>query len=156
MFVNSPRPLLLSILCIVLMLASASGSQSSAAKMNNLAFSSPQKFPDSPVTVKDENFDRLVKLYSPFVIDCWKIGCESCEAFNPTFDELAKDLKGQAVFGKLCIDKNREIKAKYHISGYPTLLVFKNGALVYSRVGNSPKSTLKDLIQSKLGLPASN
>jgi len=94
----------------------------------------------------------LVKLYSPFVIDCWKTGCKSCEAFNPTFDELAKDLKGQAVFGKLCIDKNRETKAKYHISGYPTLLVFKNGALVYSRVGNSPKSTLEDLIQSKLGL----
>jgi thioredoxin 1 len=137
MFVKSPRPLLLSILCIVLALASASGLQSHATKMNGLAFSPPQ---DSPVTVKD----------------CWKIVCESCEAFNPTFDELAKDLKGQVVFGKLCIDKNRKTKEKYHISGYPTLLVFKNGALVYSRVGNSPKSTLKDLIQSKLGLPASN
>jgi thioredoxin 1 len=153
MFEKSPRPLLLSILCIVLALASASGLQSHATKMNGLAFSPPQ---DSPVTVKDENLDSLVKLYSPFVVDCWKIGCESCEAFNPTFDELAKDLKGQVVFGKLCIDKNRKTKEKYHISGYPTLLVFKNGALVYSRVGNSPKSTLKDLIQSKLGLPASN
>ncbi len=140
----------------MLTLAPASGLQSHSSKTNSIAFSSLTEFPDSPVTVKDGNLDSLAKLYSPFVVDCWKIGCEACEAFSPTFSELAKDFQGRAVFGKLCIDKNRRTKAKYHISSYPTLLIFKNGELIYSRAGNSPKSTLEDLIQSKLGLASLN
>jgi thioredoxin 1 len=131
----------LSILCLVLALAPASGLQ---------------EFPDSPVTVKDGNLDSLVKLYSPLVIDCWKIGCGSCKLFSPTFDEMAQDLRGQVVFGKLCIDQNRKTKQKYHVSGYPTLLVFKNGTLVYSHVGNHPKSELEGLIRSSLGLDGLN
>jgi len=146
----------LSILCLALALAPASGLHSSDSRMNSFANSALQEFPDSPVTVKDGNLDFLLKHYSPLVIDCWKVGCGSCKQFSPTFDEMAKDLQGQVVFGKLCIDQNKKAKQKYHVSAYPTLLVFKDGSLVYSHVGSHPKSELEDLIRSKLGLNGLN
>jgi thioredoxin-like negative regulator of GroEL len=63
---------------------------------------------------------------------------------------MALDFKGQIVFGKLCIDRNAVSKKKYGISRTPTLLIFKEGTLVYRHVGNYPKQKLEEIIQTAL------
>ncbi len=79
----SANLLSLSILCLMLALAPASGLQSHAAKMNSFAFSSLKEFPDSPVTVKDENLDSLLKLYPYFVVDLLEDRMRVLRGFQP-------------------------------------------------------------------------
>ena len=107
-------------------------------------------FPEIPIEVDDKNLDSMLKLYSPFVVDCWEIGCRPCELIEPTINEMAKDLKGRVVFGKLCIDRNAVTKNKYDVSRTPTLLIFKNGTLVFKNIGNYPKQKLEEIILTVL------
>ena len=107
-------------------------------------------FPEIPIEVDDKNLDSMLKLYSPFVVDCWEIGCRPCELIEPTINEMAKDLKGRVVFGKLCIDQNAVTKNKYDVSRTPTLLIFKNGTLVFKNIGNYPKQKLEEIILTVL------
>ena len=109
-----------------------------------------QMFPEIPIEVNDKNLDSMLKLYSPFVVDCWEIGCRPCELIDPTINEMAKDLKGRIAFGKLCIDQNAVTKNKYEISRTPTLLIFRNGTLVFKNVGNYPKQKLEEIILTVL------
>lgn len=107
-------------------------------------------FPESPVTVDDGSLDGVLKIYSPFVLDCREIGCRPCDLIDPKINQMAEDFKGRIVFGKLCIDYNPITMSKYGVSRTPTLLVFKNGSLVYKHVGNYPKEELEHIILTVL------
>ncbi len=127
-------------------ISNASISNASTGKMYRIE----KEFPDAPVDVNDKNLDSMRMLYSPFVVDFWEIGCGPCKSIDPTINEMASDFKGQIVFGKLCIDKNAASKKKYGISRTPTLLIFKEGTLVYRHVGNYPKQKLEEIILTAL------
>ena len=129
-------------------ISNASISNASTGKMYRIE----KEFPDAPIEVNDKNFDSMLRLYSPFVVDFWKIGCRPCKSIDPTINEMALDFKGQIVFGKLCIDRNSNSKKKYGISNTPTLLIFKDGSLVYRHVGNYPKQKLEEIIQTALNM----
>lgn len=77
------------------------------------------------------------------VVDCWASWCGPCRMVGPIIEELAKEMKGKIVFGKLNVDENRETSMKYGIMSIPTLLVFKNGNLVDNVIGAMPKEMLK-------------
>jgi thioredoxin 1 len=134
--------------------ASTSNASIGNASMSNASAGSiykPEKwFPDVPIEVNDKNLDSMRMLYSPFVVDFWEIGCRPCKSVDPTINEMALDFKGQIVFGKLCIDRNAASKKKYGISRTPTLLIFKEGNLVYRHVGNYPKQKLEEIILTAL------
>jgi len=76
------------------------------------------------------------------VIDCWAPWCGPCRMIGPVIEELAREMKGKIVFGKLNVDENQQTSMKYKIMSIPTLLVFKNGALVDRFVGAMPKAML--------------
>ena len=134
--------------------ASTSNASIGNASMSNASAGSmymPEKeFPVVPIEVNDKNLDSMRRLYSPFVVDFWEIGCRPCKSVDPTINEMALDFKGQIVFGKLCIDRNAASKKKYGISRTPTLLIFKEGTLVYRHVGNYPKQKLEEIILAAL------
>ena len=127
-------------------ISNASISNASTGKMYRIE----KEFPDAPIEVNDKNFDSMLRLYSPFVVDFWEIGCRPCKSIDPTINAMALDFKGQIVFGKLCIDRNSNSKKKYGISNTPTLLIFKDGSLVYRHVGNYPKQKLEEIILTAL------
>ena len=129
-------------------ISNASISNASTGKMYRIE----KEFPDAPIEVNDKNFDSMLRLYSPFVVDFWEIGCRPCKSIDPTINEMALDFKGQIVFGKLCIDRNSNSKKKYGISNTPTLLIFKDGSLVYRHVGNYPKQKLEEIIQNAINM----
>jgi thioredoxin 1 len=83
-----------------------------------------------------------MKKYPTIVIDCWAPWCGPCRMIGPVIEELAKEMKGKIVFGKLNVDENQQTSLKYKIMSIPTLLVFKNGNLVDRFVGAMPKDML--------------
>ena len=107
-------------------------------------------FPGSPVAVDDKSLDGALQIYSPFVLDCWELGCRPCQLIDPKINQIAEDSKGRIVFGKLCIDYNPITMNKYGVSRTPTLLIFKNGTLVHKHVGNYPKEELEHIILTAL------
>ena len=77
------------------------------------------------------------------VIDCWAPWCAPCRMVGPIVADLAKEMQGKMVFGKLNVDENQMISLRYGIMSIPTLLVFKDGNLADSIIGAMPKEMLK-------------
>jgi len=108
------------------------------------------QLPDKPVIVTDETLDSAARQYPVFILDCWAEWCGPCRMLGPIIEELARELKGKVVFGKLNVDQNMQTANEHRISAIPTLLVFKNGKLVDKLVGAYPKGTLAAKIQKYL------
>ena len=104
-------------------------------------------FPNEPVTITDADIDDAIKKYETIVVDCWAPWCGPCRMVGPVIDELAKEMKGKVVFGKLNVDENPETSMKHKIMSIPTLLVFKKGNLVERLVGAYPKEELKKKLE---------
>ncbi len=91
----------------------------------------------------DANFEELVlKSGQPAVVDLWAEWCGPCRMVGPLVEEMSKEYEGRAVIGKLDVDSNPGVSAKYGIRNIPTILFFKNGELVDKQVGAVPKSVL--------------
>lgn len=106
-----------------------------------------KNWPDMPLHILDAEMNEIVKKYPTVVIDCWASWCGPCRMLEPIIEDLAKELKGKIVFGKLNVDENPETSMKYHVMSIPTLLVFKNGTLVDRVVGAVPKELLLDKLK---------
>ena len=108
------------------------------------------KWPDTPIHLLDADINETIKKYPMLVIDCWAPWCGPCRMIGPIIEELAKEMKGKIVFGKLNVDENQQTSMKYKIMSIPTMLVFKNGALVDQFVGAMPKEMLLQKLKPHL------
>jgi len=102
-----------------------------------------ENMPNKPIEIKDIDFDENIKKYQTIVIDCWAPWCGPCRMVGPVIDDLAKEMQGKIVFGKLNVDENQITATKYSIMSIPSLLVFKNRELVDKIIGAMPKDMLK-------------
>jgi len=98
---------------------------------------------NTPIRITDADIDENIGKYQTVAIDCWAPWCGPCRMVEPVVADLAKEMQGKIVFGKLNVDENRATSAKYGIMSIPTLLVFKNGELVDRIIGAMPKEMLK-------------
>ena len=101
------------------------------------------------VEFTDKNFENLVlKSEKPVLVDFWATWCGPCRAIAPVIDELHTELEGKALIGKVNIDENSDTPVTYGVRNIPTLLIFKDGKVVDTLVGNQPKSKLLELLES--------
>ena len=107
-----------------------------------------EEMPDTPLEVTDADFDDAVKKYNTIVIDCWAPWCGPCMMVGPIIEELAKEMQGKIVFGKLNVDENPSVSMKHQIMSIPTMLIFKNGNLIDKLIGAMPKDMLKQKLES--------
>ena len=95
------------------------------------------------IELNDANFDEIVlKSEKPVMVDFWAEWCGPCRMVGPIVSEIANEYKEKAVIGKLDVDSNPGVSAKYGIRSIPTILFFKNGELANKQVGAVPKSNL--------------
>jgi thioredoxin 1 len=107
-----------------------------------------EEMPDTPLEVTDADFDDAVKKYKTMVIDCWAPWCGPCRMVGPIIEELAREMQGKIVFGKLNVDENPSVSMKHQIMSIPTMLIFKNGNLIDKLIGAMPKDMLKQKLES--------
>ena len=103
---------------------------------------------NTPLVIKDADFDETIKKYNILVVDCWAPWCGPCMMMTPIINDLAKEMQGKIVFGKLNVDENPSISMKYQIMSIPTMLIFKNGNLIDKVIGAMPKDQLKQKLGS--------
>jgi len=106
-----------------------------------------ENLPNSPLEITDADIESTLSKYETIVIDCWAPWCGPCRMVAPVIEELAKELHGKIVFGKLNVDENPSTSMKHRIMSIPTLLVFKNGNLVDRLVGAYPKEELRRMLE---------
>lgn len=107
-----------------------------------------ENLPNTPLKITDADFEDAIKKYPTIVVDCWAPWCGPCRMVGPVIEELAKEMQGHIVFGKLNVDENPQTSAKHQIMSIPTMLVFKNGNLVDRLVGAMPKQMLKQKLET--------
>ena len=84
------------------------------------------------------------------IVDFWAEWCGPCKALSPLVDELASELSGKVKVVKVNIDESPEAPSKYGVRGIPTLMLFKGGKVVDTRVGGMPKSQLAEWVEDTL------
>ena len=101
--------------------------------------------------ITDENFQEVVlNSDRPVLVDFWATWCGPCRTVGPIVDELATELEGRAVVGKVNVDSNSDTPLTYGIRSIPTLLIFKNGEIVDKLVGAVPKSQLLEKLEAQM------
>ena len=101
--------------------------------------------------ITDANFEELVlKSDKPVLVDFWAEWCGPCRMVGPVVEELAKEYDGKAVIGKVNVDNNSGISAKFGIRNIPTLLFFKNGEVVEKHVGVAAKNVLAEKLNAHM------
>jgi thioredoxin 1 len=102
------------------------------------------------IVLNDANFDATINSDKPVLVDFWAEWCGPCKMIGPVVEELAGDYEGKAVIGKLNVDENPSVTARYGIRSIPTLLVFKGGQIVDKQVGAVPKSVLAQKLEAQV------
>ena len=92
--------------------------------------------------VVDGSFD------APVIVDFWAPWCGPCRMVSPVIEQLAGELAGKVVFGKVNVDENPRIANTFGIRSIPTIAIFKNGKNVDGFVGATSKSQMQTKIFS--------
>jgi len=99
------------------------------------------------VTLTAENFEELVlKASGTVLVDFWAAWCGPCRMVGPVLSQIAAEREGQLVVGKVNVDEEQQLAAKYNIMSIPTIMIFKDGVPVTTSVGAKSKEALEELL----------
>lgn len=100
--------------------------------------------------ITDASFHTdVISAERPVLVDFWAEWCGPCRQIGPALEELNNELAGVDIV-KLNIDENPDAPTRYGVRGIPTMILFKNGAPVATKVGAAPKSQLKSWLEGEL------
>ena len=98
----------------------------------------------------DSTFQDDISSHSNLVlVDFWAEWCGPCKQISPILEEISNEKENLNIL-KLNIDENPVTPQKYNVRGIPTLMLFKDGKLIDTKIGSLPKSSLEDWINSYL------
>ena len=104
-----------------------------------------------PVELTTENFEAMVlQAKQPVLVDFWATWCGPCRAIAPSIEALATEMEGQALIGKVDVDRQRQLASRYGIRSIPTLLIFKDGKVVDKIVGLKSKEAIERQLRRRM------
>ena len=99
--------------------------------------------------ITDEEFEGAVLNSStPILVDFWAEWCGPCKQIGPILDEIANEMAGKLTIAKVNIDNNPEAPQRFGVRGIPTMILFKDGKPVATKVGSMPKTQLVEWLNS--------
>lgn len=93
------------------------------------------------------NFNDLINSEKPTLVDFYATWCGPCKMLAPMLEEIAGEIGDIAKIIKVDVDTNTEATRKYGIRSVPTLLLFKEGEIVWRQSGVSDKKTITENIK---------
>ena len=102
----------------------------------------------SVITLTKNNFDaEVLNSEKPVLIDFWAPWCGPCRMVSPVVDEIAQESDGTYKVGKINVDEQPELAAKFGVMSIPTLIVMKNGKVASTSVGARSKQAILGMRQ---------